>query len=1566
LLVQEQDEEYLPTAVEQSTRIREWSRELSADREEIAIVGMAGRFPGARNLDEFWQNLRDGVVSIKPFSKDQLKACGVEEAVLKNPSFVNSGAVIEEADFFDADFFGYTPLEAEIMDPQHRVLLECAWEALENAGYNPETHSGPVGVFGAVSTNTYFQRILVNRPDILKRAGFQLVGLSNEKDHAVTRISFKLNLKGPSISVQTACSASGVALHLACQSVLSGECDMALAGGARIEAPLHRGYFYEEGDILSPDGQCRVFDAQAQGTVFGNGVAMVVVKRLSDALREGDTIHALIKGTAINNDGSLKAGYSAPSIQGQAKVIEDALLMAEVNPDTIGYVEAHGTGTSLGDPIEIAALTKAYRKWTERRGYCAIGSVKANIGHLFAAAGVAGVIKAVLAIKNRQIPPAANFKNPNPQIEFERSPFFVRDKLSEWGRNGNPRRAAVSSFGMGGTNAHIILEEAPKPDVSGPSRQYHLVTVSARSNSALERATSNLVGCLKGRPDSDLADVSYTLQVGRKSFEHRRIVVCESLDEAVQGLKRTDAERVANSFQNAKKPDVVYMFSGQGSQYPNMGLDLYRKESEFQKHIDRCSEILRPHLGLDLRDVMYPGKKNDEDAARDLRDTLLTQPSLFAIEYALAKLWMSWGVRPAAFVGHSIGEYVGACLAGVFSLEESLSLVAARGRLMNGCRRGAMLAVHLSEEAIKPFLKGGVSLGAVNAPSLCVVSGEAEGIEDLEKVLSERQIDCRRLHTSHAFHSRMMDPIEDAFKKEARQVNFHPPQIPMVSTVTGTWITPEEMMRPDYWVRNFRQTVRFSDCIRELLKEPSRVFLEVGPGQALSTFARQHADGSKRPIVLSTTRHPQEKKSDVAFILNTLGRLWLAGVQVDWSGFYGGECRCRVPLPTYPFERQRYWIESQKSNQPESENQDGLLKKSNVAEWFYIPSWKRGLQPIWVNLEESRNQRLVWLLFLDDLGFGSKLAEYLKSKEQEVITVQKGERFVSTGKGGFIISPKSKDDYDRLIKELRTTGKLPNRIVHFWCFTSSEPEQSGIEVFRRFQDLGFYSMLFLVQALGDGPLEESIEIAVVTNLVHDVLNEGKFLCPSKSTLLAPCKVIQQEYPNISCSNIDFDIETAKESQVKQLFAELVSNRHDPVVAYRGNYRWVPIFERFELRKKAEAPPNLREKGVYLILGGLGQVGLAMSEILAEAVEAKLVLVSRSGLPEKNQWEQWLGSHSEVEQTSRKIRKLRDLEELGAETLVLSADITKEDQLRRVIALAEDKFGEINGVIHAAGVFAKATIDEVTPGLLEERFHSKIVGLFVLNKVMQGKTTDFCLLTSSLASVLGGVGYVGYAAANIFMDAFACKQNQMDSTHWVSINWDLWGFQDTIEKRGGKLGELVEYSIAPEEGRDAFQRILSSDLGSQIVVSTGELQARIDKWINVQSQVRSQWKIEPERNSTVSPLHSRPTLSNDYISPSNKVEEIIVGIWQQLLGIERVGIHDNFFELGGHSLLVGRVIANLRTVFREVEFPTGILFERPTVHLLSKMIIGGRTGESSLLDSRSRGMKRRERVLKNAG
>lgn len=880
-----------------------------SDPSAVAIIGMAGRFSGARDVNAFWQNLCDGIEAITFFSDQELTAAGVSDEELRNPKYVKAAMVLDDVELFDAFFFGLTPREAEVMDPQQRFFLECAWEALENAGYNPESYQGAIGVYAGSSTSSYLLNNLWGNPSVLNAFGRRQTLLFNDKDFLATRASYLMNLRGPSFSVQTACSTSLVAVHLACQSLLNGECDIALAGGVAISVPQRTGYLHQDGDVLSPDGHCRAFDARAQGTVVGNGVGIVVLKRLSDALVERDTIYAVIRGSAINNDGSLKVGYTAPSVKRQADVVAEALAVAGIDPETIGYVETHGTGTPIGDPIEIAALTQAYRMFTGKKGFCAIGSVKTNIGHLDAAAGVTGLIKTVLALQNKLLPPSLNFENPNPQINFKESPFYVNTALSAWEGKEHPRRAGVSSFGIGGTNVHVVLEEAPASKPTSTSKEWHLLTLSAKTASGLENRTADLLEYLKRQPDVNIADVAHTLLVGRKTFNHRRMVLCNSVNDAIQTLSKPQPERVLTMVQEAYNRPVVFMFPGGGSQHVYMGYNLYQSEQIYREQIDRCAELLQAHLDLDIRELLYPASEREKAVTSLLRQTGLALPALFATEYALAKLLMAWGIQPQAMIGHSLGEYVAACLAEVFSLEAALMLVVARGRLMQQAPQGAMLAVPLSEKDIQGFLSQEISLAAINGPSMCVVSGPVDSIDTLGTHFRSLGVECRRLHIDVAAHSELVTPILQDFARVVEQVHLCEPKIPYVSNVTGTWIQPREATDPSYWGKHLRQTVRFAQGVHELLANTDRILLEVGPGNTLTTLIGSQLEAGTHSVLLPAMRHLYESQSDVASVLKMLGKLWLSGGEIAKPGPYMDEHRQRIPLPAYPFERKRYWVD---------------------------------------------------------------------------------------------------------------------------------------------------------------------------------------------------------------------------------------------------------------------------------------------------------------------------------------------------------------------------------------------------------------------------------------------------------------------------------------------------------------------------------------------------------------------------------------------------------------------------------------------------------------------------------
>ncbi|MBN2003123.1 MAG: alpha/beta fold hydrolase [Anaerolineae bacterium] len=875
----------------------------------IAVIGFAGRFPGADNAETFWQNLCSGVDSTRFFSDEELLAAGVPEAILTQPNFVKAARRFEQPEYFDAAFFDFTQREASWLDPQQRLFLEVAWEALEHAGYAAGSaglaRKGLVGVYaGAAQTSYLFNCVLETLPE--PATLFQGL-LGNATFGVAAWAAHKFDLTGPVVTLEAACATGLYTIHQACRALWLDECRMALAGAISIDLVEHWGYQYLHGGHLSPDGHCYPFDARANGTAFGGGAGVVVLKRLEDARADGDTIYAVIKGSAIGNDGADKASFTAPSVEGQIRVVLEADACAGVEFDSISYVEAHGTGTPLGDPVEVMALTKAFRAGTARKGFCRLGSTKGNIGHTDAASSMAGIIKTVMALQRRQIPPTLNFETPNPAIDFANSPFVVNATLTPWEDVPLPRRAGVSAFGFGGYNAHVILEEAPPTPPGSASRPAHLLVLSARTASALETQTRQLADYLRRHPELALADVAYTLQLGRRAFLHRRMVVAQTLSEAAQQLEVPAAHQTA--MVTVSEPGVVWMFPGQGAQYVGMGRELYDAEPVFRAAVDQCAELLKPHLdGVDLRAVIYPEPSQVAPAAAQLAQTRFTQPALFAIEYALAQLWLQWGRRPQALIGHSLGEYVAACLAGVFSLADALALVAARGRLMQAQPAGAMLGVALSADEVAARIAPPLSLAVHNAPHANVVSGPAEAIDALEQQLTAQQIVCRRLHTSHAFHSEMMAPMVESFAALVAGVTRRAPQIPFISNATGTWITDEQATSPDYWAMQSRQAVHFSEGAQRLLAESFGIFLEIGPGNTLCTLLKQQP---RTPaLAVASMRHPQQAQPDMAALLNAVGQLWLNGVAIPWAALYAQERRLRVALPTYPFERQRCWIGS--------------------------------------------------------------------------------------------------------------------------------------------------------------------------------------------------------------------------------------------------------------------------------------------------------------------------------------------------------------------------------------------------------------------------------------------------------------------------------------------------------------------------------------------------------------------------------------------------------------------------------------------------------------------------------
>ncbi len=1275
----------------------------------IAIIGLAGRFPGARDIEQLWSNLAQGVESISFFTDEELRAAGVSAATLADPSYVKAKAILEDFDKFDARFFGYTPREAELIDPQQRVFLEAAWAALEHSGYEPSGSQVPVGVYAGLSLPSYLLLNLLSHPDLLASVGETQVELSNDKDYLATRVSYKLNLKGPSLNIQTACSTSLVAVHLACRALLGFECDMALAGGVAVRVPQSQGYQYQQGGVLSPDGHCRAFDAEAKGIVPGSGVGVVVLKRLEDALADRDTIHAVIKGTAINNDGSRKVGYTAAGVDGQAEVIAAAQAVAEVEPRSISYIEAHGTGTLMGDPIEIAALTQAFRAGTADKGFCAIGSVKTNLGHLDSAAGITGLIKTTLALTHEQLPPSLHFTAPNPAISFETSPFFVNAALRPWPRGKTPRRAGVSSFGIGGTNAHVVLEEAPAREPVKEDKGWQLVTISARTAIALEQATDALAAHLV-RGEASLADAAFTLQRGRRAFEHRRAIVCRDGVEAGRALA---AREGLSSVDAVQAPSVVFMFPGQGAQHVGMARALYAADPGFREDVDHCARVLEPLLGRDLRALLFATGTAAKDAGALLTQTRWTQPALFVVEYALARLWIRLGISPAAMIGHSLGEYVAACLAGVFSLEDALGLVAARGALMQALPAGAMLAVAMPEAEVLALLGPDLVLAAVNGPSQCVVSGTLAAVEALEGQLSARQLTGKRLRTSHAFHSPMMDPILEVFAHRVGQVTLRAPTLPILSNLTGTWLTAEQATDPRYWARQLRAPVRFADGLKTALSSTERVLLEVGPGRALATFARLQRTEQRGQHVYGSLPHGEE--DDQRHFLEALALVWLAGAKPDWAALHSAGARGRVPLPTYPFARERYFIEPAAATaaRPVSEERaQGALAQPEIC----LPSWTR-LADARLSPKRIDPVARTWMLLLDGSPLGEKVALGLEANGQTVVRAQ------ASG------SDRVRGAVAQLVA--RTAG--PCTLVHFWAL---KPDASA-EVSR-----GFFELLELGKAIAARKSRDPVELVIVTTELQSVCGEDTE-GPERAALLGACRVLQAELPGVSCRAVDLEAGDAAALLVEELGVQ-----GEDVVALRGGRRWVQTLAPVQLPVQSQPLGGLREGGTYLITGGLGGIGGAVAERFAQVAKANLALVSRSS------------------PTAEQLRNIEKLEQLGARVVTFSADVADSAAMREVVDQVRAQFGTLNGVVHAAGISSGALLELKTPASAAEVLRPKLEGTIALAAAL-GRPLDFFVLCSSLSAILGDPGQVDYAAANAFLDAFAQSHGA------ISINWDAW-------------------------------------------------------------------------------------------------------------------------------------------------------------------------------------------------
>ncbi|MGE5340610.1 MAG: condensation domain-containing protein [Candidatus Omnitrophota bacterium] len=1517
---------------------------------EVAVIGMAGRFPGARNLNEFWENIANRKECATVFTDDELLKEGIDPQLLANPNYVKVFGALSDVEYFDASFFGYTPSEANVMHPQMRFFHECAWLALEDAGYSTSNYEGLIGVYAGARTDIGWELNVV----LAGEAGnvdSMTAGTLGTKDHLATRISYMFNLRGPSYTMYTACSTSLVAIHLGCQAVLSGECDMALAGGVTIMLPQKRGYLYSEGMVLSPDGHTRSFDAEAKGLISANGIGVVVLKPLEDAIRDRDHIYAVIKGSAINNDGNRKIGYTASSIKAQETLIKELYRTAEVDSESIMFVECHGSATPLGDPVEVEALRRSFHG--KKGNLCGIGSIKSNIGHCDCASGVAGFIKTVLALEHRSLPPNINFKTPNPKIDFENSPFYVVTELREWKNETYPLRAAVNSLGLGGTNAHVILQEAPSPDeaeVSAPGRNYYILPLSAKTPTALDQMVTNLLHYFRKNPDANLADVAYTLQEGRTAFLCRRAFVCSTIEEAINLLSAPETAPIQPHLAREKERPIVFMFSGQGSEYINMGRDLYETEETFRRDIDRCFDYLTSLIGEDIKYILYPQHERQmKEAEEKIHRFYYTQPVKFIFEYAYSHLLMRWGFTPHAMIGFSFGEYIVSCLAGVFSIEDALKVLMKRGEILEKAPFGNMLSVSISEAELIPSLKPGLYIGGVNTDELCLLSGTADAIDAIENEFKEKNINCVRYRVTCAAHSPLMDPILPELGKELEKITYHKPSIPFVSGLTGTWMTVRDALDPSFFNRQLREPIRFSQALKTLFETPYGIYLEVGPGTMLANFANYYKTSGKQPDILVHTmvRHHKDPAADDYFLLNRVAQLWTYGRSVRWDEFYGNEKRRRVSLPGYPFEPQYYWNETDRSKmmaQLLTGKKRG--KRSNITEWLYIPSWKNTL--LSRNEPDAESLQKPWMVFMDRDNRGEILVDELRKAGRPVIVVHHNKGCRKTGNDRYPIDFCDGAHYQALFKALKDHDQTPETIIHLGNLSVKHSTETDAEWYETVQDHGYHSLLHIAQAIGRQGMSSPIQLEVVTNGMQGVAGET-LQYPEKATILGPVKIIPQEYPNIKCRAVDVQLPEpgphAEARLVRQLNEEfLTPQTRDQVVAYRGDQRLVQYFEPAMLETPKKPIAAFRKNGVYLITGGLGGVGLIMADYLAREYNAKLVLTSRFGLMPEDQWETYLRETTDpYDITAHRIRSIRAFQRRGVAFMIEVVDVADEAAMRASIEKAEAHFGPIHGVIHSAYTPDGTLIERRTREISEAAWRPKIQGAVVLDRLFQDREPLDCfVLCSSLAGIFGPIGQVAYAAASAFQDAFAQSRQTRTGQRTVSIDWCSWsgtgGLVDSLKRLTSQtdidMESLMKNTMQPQEGIEAFLRIMNTTV-SQALVSTEDLSFVLEHLNTHQTSMGFQESLA-NKLETPKVILKRPQLRTDYLAPRNRTEERIARVWQDIFGLETIGVKDDFFELGGDSLKAMTVSSK---IYKEmgVKVPIAVFFAGPTIEDLAVYI-----------------------------
>lgn len=1446
----------------------------------VAVIGMAGRFPGAPDIDSFWQNLLHGCSGGRVMSEQQ-------------DDLVHYGFPLDNIELFDANFFDMSPRESALTDPQHRIFLECAFSALEHAGIAVKAKELPIGVFASCNFNTYLfnvsRGISMTRP-----TEFFDVVIGNDKDYLASRVSYKLNLTGPAMAVQTACSSSLTAVSIACQSLLNGQCDTALAGGVGIRADQQSGYYPEQDGALSDDGLIRSFSDDATGVNEGNGVGIVVLKRLEDAVQDNDVIYAVVRGYAVNNDGANKAGFSAPSVSGQSKAIVEALSMADISAESIGYIETHGTGTPIGDPIEFAALKQAWADRDPNAPRCVLGAVKTGIGHLNAAAGIAGFIKTVLTLHHKTIPSSLNFHQPNPQLDIVNSPFEIATETRPWKRDVYPRRAAISAFGLGGVNVHVILEEAPS--VTAPlssSSSMQPLLLSARTEKALLNRAQQLSHFFETNPDCDLEAVAQTLAFGRHHMSFRSATFASSPQHASELLSSPSFNKKIGYLKDIhRKTKVSFIFPGAGSQYAGMGISLYQNIPLFKQHFDQCHELFNTQKNIDLLVFL--------DRKQDLNQSIPGMCALFAIEYALAQTLMCWGITPDSLIGHSLGEYSAAAVSGVFTLETAAHLVWSRASLIDQTAHGSMIVVPLSEQNVTPYLTDDISIAAITSPNNCVLSGPVNAMTELMAQLEEQKIAFIKISVDKAGHSSTLNPILDKYRAIVENVKLYPPSIPIVSNVSGGWLTAHEATNPDYWVRQLRNPVRLSDGLTLLGNDEKKILIEIGPGQQLSVMARKHPCVRGKHCVISTMSLDTSKKSDFTSLQESLGNLWVAGGFSDWrKACFAGASRKVIALPTYPFEGNRHWIEKADiAEQPVN---------TSKTTGFYAPVWREILSTASVEQEGS-----ILLLTDTKTTIDKVLIERLTLRGwhvQQITHTDELRVYLSKGE----CTPDVLIDCRATIPLMATTDAF-SVLRHVFY---DNPVKTG-------------------SILAELLPSKNLDVIFIARGICQVTGEER--CdPVRSMLLGPCRVLPFEAPTVNTLTLDVAVD-ATDNDIIAGVISLLDNKQNldtplSLMAIRHRKLWVQDISPLQINEKHTDVIVIRDYGVYLIFGGSGGIGFTLMSELADQAKRQCAHITfipvQRNMPDDSLW-----------------KPLRDT---GAHVIPVASDIGNMAQMKTSIASCETKYGSIVGIIHAAGVSGGGLMQVGAAQEKNSNFAAKIKGVLCLDELFAGRCFDFVVLCSSLGVFSGTIGQVDNTAANAVLDAWAAHNHLSEETKVISINWDVWQEVGMINELGHRhyriTGEKIANGFSPEQARHIFPTLLTLEI-PQVAVSIQPLDEML---ANIRAKRAKATGVFEQANLTnaTDQENYRPDLSVAYRAPRHDLDRCILTIFEERLGIREIGIDDDYVELGGDSLLAMPLTAAIRDTF-QVPFAVALLFKTRTIAHIADYLIALEDGPTRIV------------------